>query len=57
MATAADATANTITNVSNWIKQPFNSSMSAGGWFLFLGLITAIGIAWGIILKDLKGEL
>ena len=52
------ATANqVIADLANWTKQPFNSGMSAGGWFVFFGLVVAIAIAWGLILKDLKGEL
>lgn len=45
------------TSIGSWLKQPFSSGMGAGGWFLFFGLLIAISVAWGVILKDLKGEL
>jgi hypothetical protein len=57
MDSAASTTSSVIENLNGWIKQPFNSSMGAGGWFLFFGLIAAISVAWGIILKDLRGDL
>lgn len=57
MATAADTAADVIDNLRGWAKQPFTSSMTVGGWFLFFGLIVAISVAWGIILKDLRGEI
>jgi hypothetical protein len=56
MASPANEVANVTQSFSNWIKQPFNSNMSAGGWFLFFGLIGAISVAWALILKDLKGD-
>lgn len=49
--------ADIIQSFGGWLKQPFTSNMSAGGWFLFFGLILAISVAWTLILKDLKGEL
>lgn len=52
-----DTAQTAVGSFTSWAKQPFNSSMSAGGWFLFFGLIVAISVAWGLILKDLRGDL
>lgn len=57
MATAADTTSSVIDSLTTWAKQPFKSDMGVGGWFLFFGLIVAISVGWGLILKELKGEL
>ena len=54
---ASDTVSNVVDSFQTWAKAPFNSSMSAGGWFLFFGLILCISVAWGLILKDLKGDL
>lgn len=34
-------------------KQPFRADMSAADWFLFLGLIIVILVAWRIILNHI----
>ena len=57
MANAANYTADATSSFESWLKTPYTSTMSAGGWFLFIGLLVAISVAWGIILKDLQGEL
>lgn len=36
-----------------WLSQPYSEEMDAFHWFLFLGLLTAIVIAWNIILYHL----
>lgn len=54
IATTADDVLGTI---KNWAKRPFTVDMHAGGWFLFLGLVAVITIAWGVILKDLRGDM
>lgn len=33
-----------------WLKQPFSVDMTAGEWFLFIGLLLVIIILWNIIL-------
>jgi hypothetical protein len=33
-----------------WAKQPFSVDMTAGEWFLFVGLIIVILVLWNIIL-------
>lgn len=38
----------------NWYKTPFSSDMSAGGWFLFLGLLIVLAIMWNLILRTVK---
>jgi len=40
--------------LTQWLAQPFNSSQSAIGWFLFVGLIVVALILWGQIIKDFR---
>lgn len=54
---AADTTTTVLDNFTAWAKSPFQSGMDVGGWFAFVGLIAAITVAWGIILKDLRGDI
>lgn len=35
---------------SNWASRPFSVDMTAGEWFLFIGLIIVIIALWNIIL-------
>lgn len=37
--------------IQKWWAQPFQSGMSVSGWFLFLGLLLIIVIAWNLILR------
>lgn len=37
-----------------FVNRPFSSDMDALGWFLFFGLLIAISIAWGFILKHIS---
>jgi hypothetical protein len=39
----------------NWYQTPFRADMSALDWFLFVGLLIAISVAWNIILRHIKG--
>ncbi len=57
MVLAADTTINVMDKVNSWVKQPFSTTMGVGGWFAFFGLVAVITVAWGIILKELKGDL
>lgn len=57
MASPADTTADVILQLKNWAKQPYQTNMNLGGWFMFIGAIIAVSAAWGLILHDLKGEL
>lgn len=38
----------------DWYKQPFSADMSAGHWFLFLGLLIVLAILWSMILGTLR---
>lgn len=38
-------------SVQKWWAQPFKADGSVGTWFLFLGLIIVIVIAWNTILR------
>jgi hypothetical protein len=33
-----------------WLKHPFSIDMTAGEWFLFVGLLLVILVLWNIIL-------
>jgi hypothetical protein len=33
-----------------WAKRPFSVDMTAGEWFLFIGLLIVIVVLWNIIL-------
>jgi hypothetical protein len=48
---------NVWTGFKNWLALPFSTSMSAFGWFLFFGLLIAISVGWGFVLKHTIGGL
>lgn len=54
MAGVTDTTAGVVTNINNWLKQPFVSTMSVTGWAAFMGLLIVLAIAWGFVLRELK---
>lgn len=38
-------------NVADWWAQPFNTQGSVINWFLFVGLLIVIIIAWNTVLR------
>lgn len=38
----------------DWLNDPFDQDMSAMRWFAFVGLLIAITMAWGLILKYMR---
>lgn len=38
--------------LAQWLSQPFNSDMSALRWFLFIGLLLALLVAWHLIYRE-----
>jgi len=38
----------------NWAAKPFSVDMPATDWFLFLGLLLAIMVAWRLILHTVE---
>jgi hypothetical protein len=40
-----------------WAAHPFSVDMAAGHWFLFLGLLLVIVIAWNLILRTIREAL
>lgn len=38
---------------TTWMKQPFSADMTAGEWFLFIGLLIVIISLWNLILLHL----
>jgi hypothetical protein len=40
-----------IDSFKNWLAAPFSSSMNAGQWFLFFGLLIVISMLWHMILR------
>ena len=43
-----------VQEFKNWLNSPFNSGMSASKWFAFVGLLLAITMVWGVILKRIE---
>lgn len=43
-----------LSDFRNWLDSPFNSGMSASRWFAFVGLLLAITILWGIVLRHMS---
>lgn len=37
-------------NFKSWLAKPFSVDMSAGGWFVFIGLLLIIMVMWRLIL-------
>lgn len=37
-----------------WAARPYSDDMDAVHWFLFLGLLMAISVLWGLILASIK---
>lgn len=52
-----DGTADVVSGLGAWFKQPFSSQMSVTGWALFTGLILVLCILWAMVLHELRGEL
>lgn len=51
-----EAANNFADTIQKWWKQPFNVQGSVTTWFLFLGLIIVIVIAWNQILRFILEE-
>lgn len=43
-----------VSSFQSWLNQPFDGSMSAGRWFAFVGLLIAILMIWGVVLRHLS---
>lgn len=41
-------------NFKEWLSAPYKDEMDAWHWFLFIGLLIAISVAWRLILKHLQ---
>lgn len=39
-----------------WIQQPFSADMDALHWVYFIGLLVAISILWGTVLRIIEGR-
>lgn len=39
---------------TDWIKKPYASDMNAWHWFAFVGLILAIMMIWGLVIKRIS---
>lgn len=38
----------------SFYKQPYQSQMNVGGWFLFIGLLLVLSLAWKMILRHIN---
>lgn len=43
-----------LEKLKDWYRKPFNSDMDATGWFLFFGLLIAISVLWGLVIREIK---
>ena len=46
-----------LANFQDWLKKPFSSDMDALHWALFYGLLIVIEVAWGFVLRAIRGPL
>lgn len=46
--------ANVWTATRAWVEQPFSETMNFGGWFLFVGMLGVICVAWRLVLEHLE---
>lgn len=44
-------------DVKSWAAQPFQTDMSATGWFLFFGLLIIISVGWNLIFRHIAEGL
>jgi len=42
-----------LDTIKEWYNRPFSEDMDATQWFLFFGLIIAISVLWGLILRHI----
>lgn len=40
-----------LTSIEGWLKAPFDESMDAWHWALFLGLVIIIGMLWTRVIR------
>jgi hypothetical protein len=51
---SAGASASDIADATKaWVHQPFNSTMSLGWWFLFVGVLAASATLWARVLDHI----
>ncbi len=43
-----------LDDLKSWAQHPFSTDMDALHWFLFLGLLIAISVLWGLILSSIR---
>lgn len=43
-----------LQDFKDWAAHPFSEDMSAGHWFLFLGLLIVLAMLWGMILSTVR---
>jgi len=44
-------------NLKAWWNNPYSPSMSAVGWFLFIGLLLVVLAVWGIVTSHLRAAV
>lgn len=40
-----------------WAQQPFSADMDALHWFYFFGLLIAISVLWGLVVRTLQSAI
>lgn len=43
-----------LDDLKAWAGKPFSADMDALHWFLFLGLLIAMSVLWGLILSSIR---
>ena len=44
-----------LSSFQSWLQSPFQGSMDALHWFLFIGLIIVSFVLWGMVMKVIEG--
>lgn len=45
-----------IDSIKEWYNKPFSEDMDVVGWFYFFGLVIAISVLWGLILRHIVNK-
>lgn len=48
-----DGTTEVLANMKAWAAHPFQEDMPIFGWFLFIGLLLCLLVAWTLIMREI----
>lgn len=49
-----DALSGIVTDLSTWAGKPYNSGQGLGGWFLWVGVLVVMVVAWTMIIHEIE---